>query len=211
MISKNEYKQNPCGVLSIPYWKAKEMSIPDNIKNVHNNNFDKAMLNEYNDKKYFRLFHNLRDIPTFSNNNYTYGIISKAEINELSKMINASYTHTDVFVSADYINGLTETKVYYSELWLGAFDNEKLIGSIICDLDTEIGEGVIEWLQVLPEHRGKGIASVLICKVLNIMKNHAEFATVSGECDNNTNPEGVYRKCGFEGNDIWHVLIKNGD
>ena len=208
MISINKYKQNPCGVLSIPYWKAEEMSIPDNIKIVHNNNFDKAMLNEYNDKKYFRLFHNLKVIPTFSNNNYTYGIISKTEINELVKMINASYTHANVCASADYINGLTKTKVYCPELWIGAFDNHKLIGSIICDLDTEIGEGIIEWLQVLPAYRGKGIASSLICKALNIMKHTAEFATVSGECDNSTNPEGVYRKCGFEGNDIWHILTK---
>ena len=196
MISINEYKQNPCGVLSIPYWKAEKMSIPENIKIVHNNNFDQAMLNDYNDKKYFRLFHNLKNVPTFTNNNYTYGIISKSEINELVKMINASYSHTDIFVSADYINGLTKTKVYCSELWIGAFDNEKLIGSIICDLDVEIGKGVIEWLQVLHEYRGKGIASSLLCKALNIMKHTAEFATVSGKCDNRTNPEGVYRKCG---------------
>lgn len=206
MISIEDYKQNPCGVLSIPYWKAEKMSVPDNIKIVHEKDFDKSLLNDYNDKKYFRLFHNLNNIPAFSNNNYSYGIISKSKINELVKMINASYTHTDVFVSADYINGLTETRVYCSELWIGAFDNGKIIGSIICDLDTEIGEGIIEWLQVLPEYRGKSIASVLICKALNIMKHTAEFATVSGDCDNSTNPEGVYRKCGFEGNDIWHIM-----
>ncbi len=208
MISIKDYKQNPCGVLSIPYWKADNMSVPDNITIVHEKDFDKILLNEYNDKKYFRLFHNLNDIPNYSNNNYNYGVISKSEINELVKMINASYTHTDVFVSVDYINGLTKTKAYCPELWIGAFDNGKIIGSIICDLDTENGEGIIEWLQVLPEYRGKSIASALICKALNIMKNTAEFATVSGECDNSTNPEGVYRKCGFEGNDIWHILSK---
>lgn len=208
MISINEYKQNPCGVLSIPYWKAEKMSIPDNIKIVHNKSFDQALLNDYNDKKYFRLVHKLNDIPNYSNNNYNYGVISKSEINELVKMINASYSHTDVFVSADYINGLTKTKVYCPELWIGAFDDGKIIGSIICDIDTEIGEGIIEWLQVLPEYRGKGIASVLICKALSIMEYSAEFATVSGECDNSTNPESVYRKCGFEGNDIWHILSK---
>ena len=40
------------------------------------------------------------------------------------------------------------------------------------------------------------------------MKENAEFATVSGECDNSTNPEGVYRKCGFEGSNIWHIISK---
>lgn len=123
MISIEDYKKNPCGSISIPYWKAEKMSIPDNIKIVHNNNFDQTMLNDYNDKKYFRLFHNLKNVPTFTNNNYTYGIISKSEINELVKMINTSYTHTDVFVSTDYINGLTKTEAYCPELWIGAFDN----------------------------------------------------------------------------------------
>ncbi len=211
MISINEYKQNPCGTLSVPYWKATNMRIPDNIIIVHNQNFNEPLLNEYNDKKYFRLLHSLNDIPDCSDNSFNYGIITEAKSNELVEMINASYTHTDIYVSAEYINGLTKTKVYCPELWIGAFDGNKLIGSIICDLDTDLCEGIIEWLQVLPEYRGKGIASALICKALNIMKNHAEFATVSGECDNSTNPEGVYRKCGFEGSDIWHILIKNGD
>lgn len=206
MISIKEYKQNPCGSLSIPYWKAADMVVPDNIKIIHNKNFDESLLKKYTDKKYFRFIHRLNDIPGFSTAGFTYKVLSEEKTDELAEMINASYTHTDVFVSADYINGLTKTKVYCPELWIGAFDGNKLIGSIICDLDTEIGEGVIEWLQVLPAYRGRGIASALICKALNKLKLNAEFATVSGECDNSTNPESVYRKCGFEGNDIWHIL-----
>ena len=38
------------------------------------------------------------------------------------------------------------------------------------------------------------------------MKEKADFVTVSGECDNPTNPETLYRKCGFNGNDIWYVF-----
>ena len=208
MISIEEYKQNPCEALSIPYWKATDIIIPDNIKIIHNKNFDETLLEKYSDKQYFRLIHRLNYVPDFSNNDFTYKMLSKEKTNEIADMINASYSHTDVFVSADYIKGLTETKVYFSELWIGAFDNTKLVGSIICDLDTKIGEGIIEWLQVLPEYRGKGIASVLVCKALNILKLNADFATVSGECDNITNPESVYRKCGFVGNDIWHILTK---
>lgn len=167
------------------------------------------LLEKYSDKQYFRLIHRLNYVPDFSSNNFAYKILSKEKTNEVADMINASYSHTDVFVSADYIKGLTETNVYFPELWIGAFDNTKLVGSIICDLDTKIGEGIIEWLQVLPEYRGKGIASVLVCEALNILKLNADFATVSGECDNITNPESIYRKCGFIGNDIWHILTQH--
>ena len=34
----------------------------------------------------------------------------------------------------------------------------------------------------------------------------ARFATVSGRVDSESHPEALYRKCGFEGQDIWHVL-----
>ena len=164
MISIEEYKQNPCEALSIPYWKATDIIIPDNVKIIHNKNFDETLLEKYSDKQYFRLIHRLNYVPDFSNNDFTYKMLSKEKTNEIADMINASYSHTDVFVSADYIKGLTEAKVYFPELWIGAFDNSRLVGSIICDLDTKIGEGIIEWLQILPEYREKGIASVLVCK-----------------------------------------------
>ncbi len=32
------------------------------------------------------------------------------------------------------------------------------------------------------------------------------FATVSGKVTNKTKPEKLYRRCGFTGDDIWHIL-----
>lgn len=72
MISIEEYKQNPCEALSISYWKATDIIIPDNIKIIHNKNYDKSLLKEYTDKQFFRLIHRLKDIPDFSNNNFAY-------------------------------------------------------------------------------------------------------------------------------------------
>lgn len=40
------------------------------------------------------------------------------------------------------------------------------------------------------------------------MKDKAKFATVSGQCGNPANPEGLYRKGGFTGSDVWHILRK---
>ena len=39
-------------------------------------------------------------------------------------------------------------------------------------------------------------------------RKNAKFNTVYGQCNNSTNPEAMYRKCGFTGSDIWHVLRK---
>ena len=62
MISLENYLQNPCSSSSIPYWKAKTISVPDNMKIVHDRAFEEGLLLQYNDEKYFRLFHDLKNI-----------------------------------------------------------------------------------------------------------------------------------------------------
>lgn len=62
MNLRNEYKKNPCGVLSIPYWKNKSITIPPNMRIVHDRDFSKSEYQEYNDETYFRLFHSLEKI-----------------------------------------------------------------------------------------------------------------------------------------------------
>ena len=208
MISINEYKKNPCGTFSIPYWKTKNISIPKDMKIIHGSEFDEKLLKKYVDKRFFRLKHDLTDIPKLEIGGTDFEIISPDQIDELTEMINRSYTHSDIHITAEHMKSLTETGVYCPELWIGAVSDGRLIGSILCDFDREIGEGIIEWLQVLPEFRGRGIASALTGKALKVMSDFAEFATVSGECDNTTDPESVYRKCGFKGDDIWHILNK---
>jgi len=45
-------------------------------------------------------------------------------------------------------------------------------------------------------------------RLLHDLKGKAAFVTVSGEMDNTSQPEKLYRKCGFSGNDIWHIMCK---
>lgn len=205
MISVQEYKAAPCKALSIPYWKAANITVPPNIKIVHHSEFEETLLERYTDKRFFRLIHHLDDIPDFDS---AIDIVTlpSYSVEQLVDLIDLSYGSSGICVSADQVKGWTGERVYCPELWLGAVWNEKLIGSIICDFDAEVGEGIIEWLQVLPEYRGRGAAAALTCEALRIMSTFADFATVSGECDNVTNPEAVYRKCGFQGDDVWHIL-----
>lgn len=63
MITLTEYLDNPCGTLSIPYWKAINITIPPDMKIIHDNDFSSDRLSEYTDEKYFHLYHSLKDIP----------------------------------------------------------------------------------------------------------------------------------------------------
>lgn len=56
---KNEYLLNPCGTLSIPYWKNKIIIVPPDMVIIHEKKFN----NQYKKyQRYFRLMHKLNDI-----------------------------------------------------------------------------------------------------------------------------------------------------
>ncbi|MFX0205782.1 MAG: GNAT family N-acetyltransferase [Candidatus Hodarchaeota archaeon] len=83
-------------------------------------------------------------------------------------------------------------------------------GMGIAELDMTIPEASLEWIQVLPEYRNQGIGKAIVIELLNRYKDKVKFITVSGKVNNQTNPEELYKKCGFKGRDIWWVLSKRG-
>ena len=132
----------------------------------------------------------------------------KSDIPLLVDVINQSYT--DLSVTTEQIIGYTQTEVFCPELWIAAVDNATscIVGCGIADFDKELHEGILEWIQVIPAYRGQKIGQLLVNELLKRMANIAKFATVSGKVNNQTSPEMLYRKCGFVGNDIWHVLTR---
>ena len=206
MVSLNEYLSNPCGTLSIPYWKAKSMTLPDNIKIVHEKDLLKNDLLSYDDVPYFRLFHPLERIQTGAKYSYQIKTADASDISLIIEIINKSYA--DISVTYEQIFGYTTTRVYNKNLWVILYDNNLGIpvGCGIADFDDETREGILEWIQVLPDHRRKGAGQAIVNELLGRLKEIAAFATVSGQTHNITSPESLYRKCGFIGNDIWHIL-----
>ncbi len=104
----------------------------------------------------------------------------------------------------------TQKGPYNGSLWLAVRNDQtgKLVATAIGELDTEIGEGVLEWVQVSQGYRGWGLGHYMVLELLHRMKGIAAFATVSGQCANPCDPEGLYRSCGFTGNDVWHILTR---
>lgn len=208
MITLTEYLNNPCGTLSIPYWKAKNITIPPDMKILHDNDFSAEILSDYIDEKYFRLYHNLKEIPKGITNDLEITTATRKDIKAIVQIINDSYT--DISVSKELIKSYTKTPVYNAALWIMVKEKatDKYVGCGIADFDTQAKELILEWIQVLPEYRGKRIGQLIVTELLFRMKGVADFATVSGKVDNTTNPEALYRKCGFAGDDVWHILHK---
>lgn len=208
MITLTEYLNNPCGTLSIPYWKAKNIVIPPDMKILHDKDFREDILSDYTDEKYFRLYHNLKEISNIINDDFEITTATDRDIKTIVQIINDSYT--DISVNKELIKSYTKTPVYNSDLWIMVKEKATgiYVGRGIADFDTEAKELVLEWIQVLPQYRGKKIGQLIVTELLFRTKDIADFATVSGKVDNMTNPEALYRKCGFVGNDVWHILHK---
>lgn len=208
MITLTEYLNNPCGTLSIPYWKAKNITIPPDMRILHDRDFSSDILSEYTDEKYFRLYHSLKEIPEIATDDFEITTATRRNIKTIVQIINDSYT--DISVSAELIKSYIKTPVYNENLWIMVKEKAtgKYVGCGIADFDIEAKELILEWIQVLPQYRGKKIGQFIVTELLFRMKDIADFATVSGKVDNLTNPEALYRKCGFAGNDVWHILHK---
>ena len=202
------YKENPCSVLSIPYWKSKHIEVPENMRIVHDAEYEHSKYKDYYDELYFRLYHTLVDISTITVDDISIVTANYDDIPVLVNVINQSYT--DLSVTFEQMIGYTKTEVFSPELWIAAVDNKtsRIVGCGIADFDKELREGIIEWVQVIPNYRGKKIGQLIVNELLKRMKNIADFVTVSGKVNNPTSPEMLYRKCGFVGKDVWHVLTK---
>lgn len=204
MITKDEYLSNPCGTLSIPYWKNKTIKISNNIVIIHQNKFNNQF-NKY--QRFFRLSHLLESIciPKI-----------KAEIINLDtdkialiNMINICYKKQNITVNENDILELCNHPTYNNKLWIKIEENGTMIASGIAEYDKELNEGIIEWIQVLPENQNNGYGKAIVNSLLMELKNlGAKFITVSGDLDNNTNPEKLYRSCGFTGDDVWYICQK---
>lgn len=201
-----EYLINPCRALSIPYWKDQTISLPDNMLILHNDDFNESYLEKYNDETYFRLINKMIDIakPTLPNG-FT---LLLAAPNTFTGHINECYD--DIRVTAVQMEVYKKHPTYDADLWVAIADNKtgNIVATGIAEIDKVCKEGILEWVQVSPLCRAKGLGRYLVYELIYRMKNKAKFVTVSGNVNNKTNPEALYRKCGFTGNDIWHILTE---
>lgn len=204
----NEYLQDPCGKLSIPYRKSETTAIPDDIRIIHARDWN----GQYSDhKRFFRVRHDLKDLPPIDFDHDTISI--DCQTKELCDMINASYRHEGISVTEKDVLQWKEHPTFREDLcvYINA-DGGIMAASGIAEYDKSCREGVIEWVQVLPEYRNRGLGKRIVTVLLYRLKSiGADFVTVSGDLDNAADPLRLYRACGFYGDDVWYICRVNED
>ena len=205
-LSREVYIQNPCAESSLPYWKTVDMIIPENIMIRHHRDFCEECLIHYIDEPYFCLYHDLQWLhTTVFPNGFQRCDAAPAKY---AAHINQCYLGT--VMRASEIEAYFQHRVYDPELWIAVQDRKsgEIAATGIAELDTQVGEGILEWIQVSPAYRGLGLGTYVVTELLQRIAAKAKFATVSGKVNNPSKPENLYRRCGFKGNDVWHILRK---
>ncbi|MCD6445420.1 GNAT family N-acetyltransferase [Candidatus Bathyarchaeota archaeon] len=90
------------------------------------------------------------------------------------------------------------------EFFLGAFENNRLIGTVIISSDTR--KGWINRLAVHPNYRGRGVARALINKAEKILKHKGIRIFCALIEKTNDASRKLFRKCGYvEHHDIIYL------
>ena len=174
-MSLSEYLKSPCSRSSIPYWKQKYIVIPDDMTIIHDRSFISDNFADYIDETYFRLYHDLKEITYIIADDIELVTVTSDLLNVFVDIINASYT--DLSVTKEQLESYRKTPVYNPDLWILLKDgvSGEYIGSGIADYDSETGELIIEWVQVLPSYRRHGYGAFIVNYLLNKMKGTAKF------------------------------------
>ena len=206
-MDKKTYLQNPCGASSLPFWKTNCIQAPDDLLILREDDpripfFEEAC----SDTLYFKLIHHMEHIeqPTLPDG-YRF-VCPSATV--LSDHISSCYVSDGA--SAAELESYRDHRVYSPDLWLAIVDeqSDRIIASGIAEIDLDIREGILEWIQVSPEYRRRGWGRIIVNELLLRMRDRSDFVTVSGKANDTSDPRALYERCGFEGAVIWHVLRK---
>ena len=133
----------------------------------------------------------------------------ECSVEEYANHINECYEEEGV--TKEELLDYQKRPTYNPSLWIAIKDKKtnKVVATIIGEIDIRIGEGIIEWVQVSEEYRRLGLGKYLVCENLRKMKKCASFAVVSGNIHSKSNPFKLYEACGFIDPVIWHVIQKD--
>ena len=91
-------------------------------------------------------------------------------------------------------------------VWIKETTNDQLAALGIGEIDHRVPEASLEWVQVHPDFQRRGLGRAIIGELLRHVSPKVDFTTVSGEVNNPSNPEKLYRQMGFKGSDFWWML-----
>jgi len=158
-------------------------------------------------RAYFRLINQGHSEKALCPPGFTFQVVNpKEDIDAIADFICDCYT--EIKVSSQIVRTWTGHFVYDPELWVWVVHQASgvKVGLGIAERDPRVPEASLEWVQVHPAYRGKGLGKALVNELSQRALEEVAFLTVSGEVESESQPEQLYRSCGFTGDDVWWLL-----
>ena len=199
------YISDPCGASSLPFWKTNIITPPENVTVVRDDKYSPSAYPGA-DEPYFKLVQTLKNIDTpVLPAGYA---VTYSGFASFASHINECYA--DIGVTETELREYASRPVYDPSLWIAVAEARtgRVVATGIAELDKNIGEGALEWIQVSPDCRRKGLGAFIVHSLLFELSRKARFVTVSGRLKSESDPVSLYRSCGFGDPVIWHVISK---
>ncbi|MCD4714841.1 MAG: GNAT family N-acetyltransferase [Clostridiales bacterium] len=163
---------------------------------------------QWNEEVFFKLFSFSQSLSPIMPSNHRFEEVKEDEMEEVFKFILDSYENTNVCL--EDIKSWRESELFDRSIWIWLVDSEssEKVALGICEHDKKNREGILDWIQVNEAYRGKGYGKILVKELMRRFNVKVDVITVSGDFKNKTNPEALYRVCGFEGNQNWFIYKK---
>ena len=134
---------------------------------------------------YFRLIHTglVQGRPQLPPGFALVQVDAEREAEAVARLIGECYG--DPNFSAETVQSWTQQAVFDPTLWVWVMDTrqDKPAGLGIAELDRTVGEGSLEWIQVLPTYRRRGLGQSLVLELLFRLAGRAAFTTTdTGGC-----------------------------
>jgi len=125
----------------------------------------------------------------------------------LADLMNSAYPSLPRFIDAERLAVAARAPSYYADGWFFLCDETlaRPIGAAVCGYCGETDEGFIDWVQVLPRFRGRGLGVILAREAIRRLAA-AGCITVSGSLDAPFAVGELYADCGFGQFRQWSIL-----
>jgi len=124
----------------------------------------------------------------------------------VASFINQCYEN--IKVNEKIVESWLKHPVYDPNLWVWIKETQtdQFAALGIAEIDQRVTEASLEWIQVHPNYHRRGLGSAIVGELMRKVSSYVNFTTVSGEVDNPSSPEKLYRQIGFIGSDVWWRL-----
>jgi ribosomal protein S18 acetylase RimI-like enzyme len=136
------------------------------------------------------------------------GFDPERDLEVAARIMNAAYPSLRRLATPEKLKRMTQAPYHDPSGWffLVEAQGSQPVGLAISSYCSEMREGFIEWIEVIPRLRHRGFGSLLTHECIRRLAVKARFVTTQGSLDAPFVHGGLYRKCGFDRIRQWTIL-----